>query len=187
MAGAKREVKIKDGDSEVDQLLRQAEDDVLLKLSVNAHTVSDSSLDSDLARRFQALKSPPALAPTASKAIIEGRVEPEGEEGKWRRSLGDDLSARFAALKGCSSEANKESSQSKTMMEIGGSDVEDDEVEKVMRWAVDAARLDPSRGDHDDDKDAGASDDEDGDEDEEEPGREERSKGKGKPKKWFFF
>ncbi|KAH7683433.1 hypothetical protein IHE45_05G182800 [Dioscorea alata] len=176
--------KKKDGDADVDELLRQTEDDLLLKLSVNAHTVSDSSLDSDLARRFQALKSPTALAPISSKPR-EGKGKPENEEdADRRRILGDDLSARFAALKGCSSEANQSPSQSKTMMEIGGSDAEDDEVEKVMRWAIDAARLDPSKGDKDDDDD----DDDDVEvSDDEEIARKERNKGKGKPKKWFFF
>ncbi|KAF6170202.1 hypothetical protein GIB67_038735 [Kingdonia uniflora] len=128
----------------MDELLRASQDEVLLKLSVDSHLSRNSSspLDKDLARRFQALKLPSA-----------GVTKQDDDD-----ELGANLSARLSALK-----ASKAPDFSYAELKLGKSgvgsgelkgDVEDedeDEVEKVMQWAMDAARLDPSKSDDDDD------------------------------------
>ncbi|KAJ7954611.1 46 kDa FK506-binding nuclear protein-like isoform X2 [Quillaja saponaria] len=146
---------------EVEQLLQAAQDQLLLNLFVNSHTSSRSSLvsvsssnnnflNSDLDRRFQNLKSKDALE--------------------------DDLTARFAALqKSCLISTPKSGSNSSSSIpdvavsnngrdhyqiqeddDDDDDDDEEDEVEKLIQWAKDAARLDPSppSDDSDDDQDA---------------------------------
>lgn len=129
-------------EAEVEALIRAAQDAVLLKLQANSHLVSSTAasassppwldaapaavldpLDSDLARRFDALKSRAAAAP---------KPKPAGM---------DELEARFAALKGA---AGPEKDTRVRLEDLGGESSEDeaDEVDKVMRWAMDAARLD---------------------------------------------
>jgi hypothetical protein len=126
-------------EAEVEALLRAAQDAVMLKLQANSHLVSSTSasasaptppsvdtadpLDSDLARRFEALKS---RAPKPDRAGSGGMEE---------------LSARFAALKGA---AGPEKETRVKLEDLGGesSEDEEEEVDKLMRWATDAARLD---------------------------------------------
>ncbi|XP_073316207.1 uncharacterized protein [Primulina huaijiensis] len=136
-------------EDEVEQLLRVAQDDVLLKLSLDSHTTRAAaySINPDLDRRYEALKaqlnpkstSIPATAAAASESRIDG---PEDS---------DDLFARFAALKKSIPSHNNDEKQSTSKEESDGDD--DDEVEKVIKWAVDAARLDPSGTTSDDETD----------------------------------
>ncbi|KAL6192308.1 hypothetical protein ACLB2K_033399 [Fragaria x ananassa] len=131
-------------EDQVEELLRAAQDDMLLSLSVDSHI----SHLSDVERRFQALKlnkpTPKAAAPPNSNSnsnstAIQADVDPE-----LKAVLGDDLSARFAALK---ASMPMPSSSSSSMFNPDYDDDavdEDDEVEKLIRWAKDAARLDPS-------------------------------------------
>ncbi|XP_038971504.1 AT-rich interactive domain-containing protein 3A [Phoenix dactylifera] len=213
----KRERKSKESslagpEAEVEALLRVAQDDLLLKLRVDSHPVSSrasssssDALDSDLARRFEALKSPsPPLStaappPPPTKPVGMGAAAAaDDEEGE--RILGDDLAARFAALKGSSSGPNPGIQQSDLMTPNlrvsddeagagaggGGDGVSEKEVEKVMQWAMDAARLDPSKGDGDED-DGESADDDDDEEEEEDLKKKRKEMNKGKPKKFFFF
>ncbi|XP_075496152.1 uncharacterized protein LOC142533311 [Primulina tabacum] len=141
-------------EDEVEQLLRAAQDDVLLKLSLDSHTTRAAaySINPDLDRRYEALKaqlnpksaSIPATAAAASESRIDG---PEDS---------DDLFARFAALKKSIPSHNNDEKQSTSKEESDGDgdgDGDDDEVEKVIKWAVDAARLDPSGTTSDDETD----------------------------------
>ncbi|XP_003571492.2 uncharacterized protein LOC100836466 [Brachypodium distachyon] len=121
-------------EAEVEALLRAAQDAVLLKLQANSHLVSSSTasnlpppldsapgaLDDDLARRFEALKTRP---PVPAKQPAAGM---------------DEAEARFAALKGAPAAVGPE----RVWLEDLGDGESEDEVEKVMRWAMDAARLD---------------------------------------------
>ena len=126
-------------EAEVEALLRAAQDAVLLKLQANSHLISSSSsvasnplavdpapgsLDDDLARRFDALRSRPP-APKRPDAAAVGM---------------DEMEARFATLKGAAAGPEKETKV--RVEDLGGESEEEDEVEKVMRWAMDAARLD---------------------------------------------
>ncbi|XP_057478344.1 uncharacterized protein LOC130765811 [Actinidia eriantha] len=160
------------GDDDVDSLLRAAEDEVLLNLSVNSHIargVSQSSyIDLDLDRRFQALKSTNSKAasqpPPPPKATTDDRKAKDEKSVYVSSNIGedaDDLFARFAALKtslpsSSSSSLNKpncsdEKSDGRTTT---GDEVDEDEVQKLIQWAIDAARLDPSPPtDTDDDED----------------------------------
>ncbi|WOK98082.1 hypothetical protein Cni_G06792 [Canna indica] len=212
--GGNRTAPADDPQSEVEQLLRAAEDDLLLKLRVGS---SSSSFDPDLARRLEALKSPPPppssavprQAPASRPAETVGSASAASADEELGKVLGDDLSARFAALKASSSGprvadlgtekpdlVRPEARTSHIEVEEDGDDDRDDdgvskkEVDKLMQWAMDAARLDPSKSD--DETDGGVSG---SSEDEEEEGDlelkkkkvEERNKMNGKPKKWFFF
>ena len=161
------------GDDDVESLLRAAEDEVLLNLSVNSHMargVSQSSyIDPDLDRRFQALKSTNTKAasqpPLPPKATTDDRKAKDEKSVYVSSNIGedaDDLFARFAALKtsvpssSSSSSLNKpncsdEKSDGRT---TAGDEVDEDEVQKLIQWAIDAARLDPSPPtDTDDDED----------------------------------
>lgn len=134
----------RDGD-QVEQLLQAAQDELILKLSVDSHMshVSPDRLPPDLDRRFQALKSRPSSIRTANQSSISTnrQLPPDA----------DDLLARFAALK-ASSSSTKDSDVAGIGRECGGdSDVEEDEVGKIIQWAKDAARLDPSPPSDDDD------------------------------------
>lgn len=192
-------------EAEVEALIRAAQDAVLLKLKANSHLVSSASsppsldaaeldpLDSDLARRFDALKSR-AAAPNP-KAAGAGSA------------LGgmDELEARFAALKGA---AGPEKDTRVRLEDLVGESSEDeaDEVDKMMRWAMDAARLDVAaagsggqatkRADGDeeeeekDEKSSVSSEDEDEDErlQVEMARKKDMAKTKTKSKnKWFFL
>ncbi|TVU02165.1 hypothetical protein EJB05_52341, partial [Eragrostis curvula] len=197
-------------DAEVEALLRAAQDAVLLKMQANSHLVSSTSaaptapsldpaaaapdpLDDDLARRFDALKSrPPAPAPKPAGA------------GAGSRGM-EELEARFAALKGA---AGPEKETRVKLEDLGGesSEDEEEEVDKLMRWAMDAARLDVAtagagaedkakRAEEEeeeakDEKSSVSSDDDEDDEErlELEMARKRKEMAKSKSKnKWFFF
>lgn len=144
-------------EKQVEELLQAAQDEMLLKLSLNSHMsrVPPAYLDSDLHRRFQALKSRPSLPPSRSQSQPQRSVEAATtsstppppslgasvEDGESQALLGDELSVRFAALKG--SLFSTSSSSTPTIV-IPEDDEDEDEVEKLIRWAKDAARLDPS-------------------------------------------
>nr|XP_043612932.1 clumping factor A [Erigeron canadensis] len=145
---------------EVEELLKLTQDDLLLKLTVNSHLTSkpnsnsnsipdlssssssSSNIDTDLDRRFQALRSK--------------KPEPQNV---------DDLFTRFAALKGGANATPAVDSN----YGIGDDDEEEeDEVQKIINWAVDAARLDPSpSSDIDDNDDSEIDSDSDSDSDDE--------------------
>lgn len=122
--------KKKAEDDEVEELLRAAEDDVFLKLSLNSHMARGSStqfIDPDLDQRFRALKSK--------------TKNPIPQQPRSTSTASDvNLFPRFAALKSSlpaySSSANQQAAEE--------NEEDDDEVEKVIKWAIDAARLDPS-------------------------------------------
>lgn len=133
--GAGKKEEKADAIDEVEQLLKLTQDDLLLKLTVNTHhksnpiskfqpSSSSSRLSSDLDRRFEALRSK------------SSKNEEEVEDV-------DNLFARFAALKGGQSGANNEEKQNHGI-DVFEEDDEEDEVAKIISWAVDAARLDPS-------------------------------------------
>lgn len=197
-------------DAEVEALLRAAQDAVLLKLQANSHLVSSSSsaasnplahdegpgpLDDDLARRLDALRSRP---PAPKRPDAAGSAPAPGGM--------DEMEARFAALKGVAVCPDKETRV--RLEDLGGESEEEDEVEKVMRWAMDAARLDVATAgggarnaeDKEEDKSSNAEDKDEEDkssasseEDEEErleleAKRKEMVSKKNKAKnRWFFF
>ncbi|XP_010448571.1 PREDICTED: uncharacterized protein LOC104731015 [Camelina sativa] len=149
-------------EDEVELLLQAAQDEMILKLSVDSHASRSSSdyLDPDLHSRFLALKSQKTKtkdhhqkrrprSPTKSKDVTEETPE--------------DLMLRFSALKKTSlPSASSSSSVSKPVLlqdEIG----EDAEVEKLIQWAIDAARLDPSPPSDDDDNQSSDDDDDEDD------------------------
>ncbi|EOX99043.1 hypothetical protein QUC31_014846 [Theobroma cacao] len=166
---------------EVEQLLQAAQDEMLLKLSVDSHMsrVAPDYLDPNLHRRFQALRSRPSTSQSKSQlqkqspAPLKQQQQQKEEEKKEQKSkvvvvgnvdeelrgvLGDDLSARFAALKASlsssfSSDPAPAATTKGVSIGLDKSDGEDeeDEVENVIRWAMDAARLDPSPPSDDDD------------------------------------
>ncbi|KAJ4774692.1 hypothetical protein LUZ62_058949 [Rhynchospora pubera] len=178
----KRKKKPTDGgggggdDAAVEELLRAAQDDVLLNLRVNSHSVGSdahfSSLDPDLTRRFDALRSKPSV-PCSSNSDC------------------DDLEARFAKLKGgVGSEGGGGSVGSGGVGELG---MEEDEVEKVMKWAMDSVRLDQSSGkstgEVEKEEEVGetvSSESQSSDDDEENEGNGKKEKAKAEKKKWFF-
>ncbi|XP_050373299.1 uncharacterized protein LOC126790955 [Argentina anserina] len=134
---------------QVEELLRAAQDDMLLSVSVDSHI----SRLSDVDRRFQALKlnkvadalkSPPPKV--ADSSAIQVDVDHE-----LKAVLGDDLSARFAALKASMPMPSSSMGPSSALQADDDPVDEDDEVEKLIRWAKDAARLDPSPPSDDED------------------------------------
>lgn len=168
---------------EVEELLRATEDAMTLNLSVDAHHTSRSSncyssftsssaspLDDDLVRRFEALKKP-----TVTDKITT--VPPKSGENK---KDGGDAFARFSALRGGGSSSVEE-------LNVNVVEEEEDEVEKLMKWAVDAARLDPSlSGDEveeDGDDEECSSSDLDDDEEEEEDVKKKQQQQQSKKKK----
>ncbi|KAK3222545.1 hypothetical protein Dsin_009570 [Dipteronia sinensis] len=60
----------KSEEDEVDQLLQAAQDEMLLKLSVGSHIahLSSNQLDSNLDRRYQALKFRPSIPPSSTNS-----------------------------------------------------------------------------------------------------------------------
>ncbi|XP_072970938.1 uncharacterized protein [Typha angustifolia] len=179
-----------DPNADVDDLLRAAEDDLLLRLQVNSHPISSSSsssLDPDLDRRLQALR----FQPVKSSAPSESRKHGDEEVG---RILGDDLAARFAALK--ASPGSDPVADRGGFCDDGGGEGSEKEVEKVLQWAMDVARLDAKSKDSSDgevgeDEDGSSHGDEEDKEQEEEQEEEslgkEKRKATAKTKKWFFF
>jgi hypothetical protein len=111
----------------------------------------------------------------------------------------DEMEARFAALKGAAAGPEKET---KVSLEDLGDESEEDEVEKVMRWAMDAARLDvatagggvtPSAEDKEEEEDKSSASSEEDEEDRLELEMEKRkekemlSKKNKAKNRWFFF
>ncbi|KAK9065664.1 hypothetical protein SSX86_015065 [Deinandra increscens subsp. villosa] len=166
-AGKKQQ---RDAIDEVEELLKSTEDDLLLKLTVNSHIKSKSkpkfdlvpessrsnAIDPDLDHRFQALRS---------KSNPKTKVSADHEDV-------DTLFARFAALKGPNTKSASNSTTEDTEIEKNEScgianvkeeEDEEDEVQKIINWAIDAARLDPSPTSEIDDSEE--EEDEDSDED----------------------
>ncbi|KAL2461287.1 hypothetical protein Adt_44707 [Abeliophyllum distichum] len=152
----KKSTQGRDEDDEVQQLLQAAQDDLLLKLSLNSHIArssSGSSVDPDLERRFQALKYKPGNTSTAAVSTT-GTIDDDRDPVKANvtNNIGgfeeDDLFARYSALKNSipshNRKSNIEPSDIVSRQQEEESDDEEDEVEKVIKWAIDAARLDPS-------------------------------------------
>ncbi|WCJ38988.1 hypothetical protein M5689_020012 [Euphorbia peplus] len=153
-------------EEEVEQLLKAAQDEVLLKLSIDSHMsrVSPDYLLSDLDRRFQALKSTKQTHSTTKQPPPSRPPEADPKPN------GDDLLARFAALKASSSAPQPQ------LQLHSDDDDEEDEVEKIIRWAKDAARLDPSPPSDDDDDDGDYLTETDGDDDEEFKNKKQKKK-----------
>lgn len=147
---------------EVEELLRAAEDDVFLKLSLNSHMARGSStqfIDPDLDQRFQLLRSKqtPPKKPNSQRSLHN---QPPSTSLTTDES--DDLLTRFAALKSSLPTYSSSISPAKQQAEAVVEEDDDDEVEKVIQWAIDAARLDPSPDDDDDeDEDNDSNTDED--------------------------
>lgn len=172
----KRRTKKETERDDVEELLQAAQDDMLLKLSLNSHLSRGVSLDdADIGRRFEALKMKTVItgaAPgagagpaAAASSVSKSKSNSIQVDEELKEVLGDDLSTRFATLKASipmpSSDAAVRSSAS-SYYEIDNDNDDEDEVEKLMRWAKDAARLDPSPpSDDDDDQDKSESDDDD--------------------------
>lgn len=165
---------------EVEDLLQAAQDEMLLKLSVDAHMsrVSPSYLHPDLHHRFQALKKPSSssskikpnprslevsLQTTEKKVKGKDTASSQEIDDELKGVLGDDLLARFAALKGVSKKSGGCDQFDQPSVNADSGD-DEDEVEKVIRWAIDAARLDPSSP-TDDESDNDIEDDNGDDED----------------------
>lgn len=156
------------GTDEVEEMLRAAEDDLLLNLTRNTHathkqiqhrqissSTSVSVLDSDLDRRFEALKSTrttPTL-PSASSSEI-------------------NIDTRFEALKGAHARSptttTTTTSSSVRIEENPIGRVEEgkskNEVEEILQWALDSVRLGSTENDVDGsskDSDEEESDDDD--------------------------
>ncbi|CAL5010035.1 unnamed protein product [Urochloa decumbens] len=203
-------------EAEVEALLRAAQDAVMLKLQANSHLISSTSasvpapaapldgaaaeadpLEDDLARRFNALKSRAA----APKPASAGAGAPAGGGGM------DELEARFAALKGATAGGSEKEARVR-LEDLGGESSEDEEseVDKVMRWAMDAARLEVATAgalagdkgkradveeEEEKDEKSSVSSDEDDDEEERlqmEMARKRKEMAKNKTKsKWFFL
>ncbi|KAF5444459.1 hypothetical protein F2P56_033589 [Juglans regia] len=161
MEKSKRTAINNEEEKKVEELLQAAQDELLLKLSLDSHMSRGPPdyLHTDLDRRFQSLKSRPSLpiSPSQSQKLTPSSVASAGaEDEELKADLGDELSARFAALKG-SLFSSSSSSSSTNVISVGpissSDDDEEDEVEKLIRWAKDAARLDPSPpSDEDDDE-----------------------------------
>uniref|UniRef100_A0A7N0V5C2 Uncharacterized protein n=1 Tax=Kalanchoe fedtschenkoi TaxID=63787 RepID=A0A7N0V5C2_KALFE len=166
---------------EVEELLKATEDELLLDLTVGSHTskVAPSYIDSDLNRRFQALKRPSSSSSSVKPVFNLNTPPPQGTPADG----GGDLLARFAALKGsrhasslAASDLMGGSEESGLRKQVGADSEEEDEVEKMIQWAKDAARLDPSPPtDSDDSENFQPSDvDDDDDDDDSEDEEEER-------------
>lgn len=190
---------------EVEEMLRAAEDEVLMGLHVGSHTMSSSSLDLDLARRFEALKTPSFRTSKAKQPIAPPHLSaPRSKRSETNDQsssdvMTDDLMTRFAALKGPSSKPqpmtdpilyrDDSTDDEQNENNDGGDKVSKKEVEKVILWAMDAARLDPPVGHNKDNDVEKESDDEDEFvmviEPEVEEKKKKRAKGKGSHGKWL--
>lgn len=171
----KKKMSAVDSDDKVEEMLREAEDAVMLKLSINSHMahVKPSDLQPDLDSRFQALKSStkgrnPKIMNTT---ILD--AEKLGEQSSVvKEETEDDLFARFAALKASIPKPSVATTLSLSrgtnqadgnLLAQGDIDKHDDEdeVQKIIMWAMDAARLDPSppSDDEEDEKESHEGDD----------------------------
>ncbi|KAK1436306.1 hypothetical protein QVD17_02085 [Tagetes erecta] len=159
-AGKKKEA---DAIDEVEELLKLTQQDLLLNLSINSHIKSKSqfdfipeasnsnAIDPDLDRRFQALRSKTQIT-SSNKQDVDV----------------DNLFARFSALKTPNASNSTIKLDSSPVVDVEDED-EEDEVQKIINWAKDAARLDPSPSseiDESDDNDDKSDDDESDDDNE---------------------
>ncbi|KAL2340460.1 hypothetical protein Fmac_008400 [Flemingia macrophylla] len=147
----KRKTEKEKKEDEVAELLQAAQDEILLNLS-HSHIAraspspfaktdideTDLDLDHDLERRFQALKM-------KSKSVSPPQPQPQQH----------DLSARFDALKAKSSPSVLPTSVNSATQfgyynQEEESEDEETQVQKLIQWAKDAARLDPSPPSNDD-------------------------------------
>ncbi|KAM7483236.1 hypothetical protein LguiB_007819 [Lonicera macranthoides] len=176
----------KEEEDEVEELLRSAEDSMLLKLSINSHMSRGSSstiIDPDLDRRFQALRSKPNPTTSLKSHLNPQLPNPPPSISSVPTDLnlnsdynpqGDDLFARFTALKSFIPAHSSSPSLNELQKKFENGDDEEDKVEKLIRWIVDAARLDfspPSNSNSEDDTDQSVDED-----------RVDRKKKKGKRK-----
>uniref|UniRef100_A0A1J3IG32 Uncharacterized protein n=1 Tax=Noccaea caerulescens TaxID=107243 RepID=A0A1J3IG32_NOCCA len=147
-------------DDEVEQLLQAAQDEMILKLSVNSHISSSKpdKLDPDLHSRFLALRSRPSQK---KKKDQNPQARSSPPKSKDVEETPDDIMLRFAALKSSLPSSSSSSSVSPSVRLPGDEIGEDAEVEKLIQWAIDAARLDPSPPSDDDDDDDNQSSDND--------------------------
>ncbi|XP_011031210.1 PREDICTED: transcription initiation factor TFIID subunit 11 isoform X3 [Populus euphratica] len=150
----------------VDQLLQSAQDELLLKLSVDSHMsrVSPDYLLPDLDRRFQALKSRPTTTTTTTTTTTQSSIIiSKSRPSKSKDDVDpDDLFARFAALKAPNNTISSSTVSGPGGFDQGGDEDEEDEVKKIIRWAKDSSRLDHSPpSDEDEDEDADADEDDD--------------------------
>ncbi|XP_074272443.1 uncharacterized protein LOC141596241 isoform X4 [Silene latifolia] len=169
-----------DVNDEVEELLRAAEDAALLKLTLNSHAVhaSSSNLHPDLDQRFRNLKTGSKCKEGSTKNMV-----PQEPKNVKKEVDDDDLLARFAALKASIPKPPPSTSSSlvglctaDTCVDNVVEDGEDDEVEKVIRWAMDAARLDPSPASDDEDNNSDDFDDsEKSDEDADSPSENQKN------------
>ncbi|XP_027153733.1 uncharacterized protein LOC113753706 [Coffea eugenioides] len=181
-------------EDEVDELLKAAQDDMLLKLSLNSHMTHSSSqfssIDPDLDSRFLALKKPhqsKSNSKSISKSKLDdtaGTTQKNPEKVLQNIDESDDLFARFAALKSSlpsynTSVRDGQVQQQQQLMDGDGAG-EEDEVEKVIKWAIDAARLDPSPPSNSNDDAASDADDVSDDEEDDGHGVDAVKKSKGK-------
>lgn len=147
--------KAAEKNDEVEELLQAAQDELLLKLSLDSHMsrLPPDYLSSDLDRRFQALKSRPSAPPNPSSHSLS---PPQNSQKSTTSSVDqEDLSSRFAALKGSQGIPADPKLLSSADGDDDADDEEDeeDEVEKLIQWAKDAARLEPSPSSDDEDED----------------------------------
>uniref|UniRef100_A0A803Q1T1 Uncharacterized protein n=1 Tax=Cannabis sativa TaxID=3483 RepID=A0A803Q1T1_CANSA len=155
-------------EAEVDELLKAVQEDMLLNLSLNSHLarVSPNYIDSDLDTRFRALKSrpskssqntkptPPSTATSDPPPQLPNQAPDPQPDPELQAVLGDDLSVRFAKLRASLSQSPAASisgtggvrpnTKLESLDDEDEEEDEDDVVEKLIRWAKDAARLDPS-------------------------------------------
>ncbi|KAG5413845.1 hypothetical protein IGI04_001412 [Brassica rapa subsp. trilocularis] len=92
----------KEEDDEVEQLLQAAQDEMILKLSVDSHASRSRSdyLDPDLHSRFLALRSKPSQQQKKTTTTTEQKRRPVSPtKSKDAEETPDDLMLRFAALK----------------------------------------------------------------------------------------
>ncbi|KAL0372831.1 UNVERIFIED_CONTAM: hypothetical protein Scaly_0964700 [Sesamum calycinum] len=174
-------------DDEVEQLLRAAQDDVLLKLNVNSHMArasASAAIDPDLDRRFHALRKPQKPTKLDDSTKRPPTKVDTGDSKVDGTAAEDDLFARFSALKSSLPSYNINESRSNfpadvSVNEQATEEESEDEVDKVIKWAIDAARLDPSTPSDDDDDDENDRSDEDDDVDDDD-GVKNGKKGKRK-------
>ncbi|KAM7477999.1 hypothetical protein LguiA_026212 [Lonicera macranthoides] len=183
---SERKKKAEKKEDEVGELLRAAEDSMLLKLRINSHMSRGSSstiINPDLDRRFQALRSKPNLT-TSSKSHLNPELpNPPPSISSVSTNLnlnsdynpqGVDLFARFTALKSSIPAHSSSPSLNELQKKFENGDDEEDKVKKLIRWVVDAAHLDhslPSDSNGEDDIDQSVDED-----------RVDRKKKKGKQK-----
>nr|XP_027097204.1 uncharacterized protein LOC113716872 isoform X2 [Coffea arabica] len=132
-------------EDEVEELLKAAQDDMLLKLGLNSHMTHSSSqfssIDPDLDSRFLALKKPhqsKSNSKSISKSKLDdtaGTTQKNPEKVLQNIDESDDLFARFAALKSSlpsynTSVRDGQVQQQQQLMDDDGAG-EEDEVEKV--------------------------------------------------------